>query len=560
MKPQKEENRLRFVFYGSLICLSVIQAWFTQLMDDEAYYWVWSLKLDWGYFDHPPMAALLIKCGYLLFHNEFGVRLFSIIIGVVSIYLMEKLIKPSDLKLFYAIVASVAVLHFGCFLAVPDVPLLFSSVLFFHAYKAYIKSQGALQICMVALSVALLIYSKYMGALVIGFTLLSNVRLLKKGSFWLIILLFLALMMPHIMWQYSHDFPSLKYHWVERFTAPYEIADTLNYIIQQPFIFGPFMGVLFMYALFVFKPANVFERALKVNAAGVYLFFLIMTSKGGAEGNWTMVTLVPMLYMGYKLAEQKVKLRKVVMFQLPVAMLLIAGVRVFLVYNFLPQKWTENETFHDNKKWAKQIEQVAGDLPVAFMNSYQNASKYWFYSGHEAFVLNNAQGRKNQFTMWDSENEFQGKKVVVIANYETSYAKQIKSCKGVWTGYTIIDNFRSFGNIKITPDRTYIKLKKGDSVTVKITMCYTNNNQRDFEANKEYAPCISYIILKGANEDIAERIEQKVTNNMIDGRSEYPVTIYAPNAAGKYRVSVCIKVGWLPPGVNDNRIDLEVTE
>ncbi len=55
-----------------------MQSGLTELQDDEAYYWVYSHFLDWGYFDHPPMTALLIKMGYAIFHNELGVRLFQL--------------------------------------------------------------------------------------------------------------------------------------------------------------------------------------------------------------------------------------------------------------------------------------------------------------------------------------------------------------------------------------------------------------------------------------------------------------------------------------------------
>ena len=65
----------RFLFYSSWIILGLIQSRFTELLDDEAYYWVYSKFLDWGYFDHPPMVALLIKLGYSIFQNELGVRL-----------------------------------------------------------------------------------------------------------------------------------------------------------------------------------------------------------------------------------------------------------------------------------------------------------------------------------------------------------------------------------------------------------------------------------------------------------------------------------------------------
>ncbi len=28
---------------------------------DEAYYWMWSVRLDWGYVDHPPMVAYVMR-------------------------------------------------------------------------------------------------------------------------------------------------------------------------------------------------------------------------------------------------------------------------------------------------------------------------------------------------------------------------------------------------------------------------------------------------------------------------------------------------------------------
>ena len=51
----------RVIFYGMWIILGVFQAALTELQDDEAYYWVFSKYPEWGYFDHPPLIAILIK-------------------------------------------------------------------------------------------------------------------------------------------------------------------------------------------------------------------------------------------------------------------------------------------------------------------------------------------------------------------------------------------------------------------------------------------------------------------------------------------------------------------
>src|SRR5215467_823076 len=103
MKPIFQKNA-RLVFYLCWVFLGLIQSRFTELLDDEAYYWVYSKFLDWGYFDHPPMVALLI---------------------------IEKLIDKKSPFLFFVIALSLAVLQLGGFLAVPDTPLIFFTSLFF---------------------------------------------------------------------------------------------------------------------------------------------------------------------------------------------------------------------------------------------------------------------------------------------------------------------------------------------------------------------------------------------------------------------------------------------
>ncbi len=49
-----------------LFSLYALRIWISSrlgLHADEAYYWVWSRHLAWGYFDHPPMIAWIIRIG-----------------------------------------------------------------------------------------------------------------------------------------------------------------------------------------------------------------------------------------------------------------------------------------------------------------------------------------------------------------------------------------------------------------------------------------------------------------------------------------------------------------
>src|SRR5659263_49655 len=70
--------------------LNLLQAWLTPLDNDEAYYWMYSKYLAWGYFDHPPMIALMIKIGYHFFHNELGLRLVVVLSQLVTLWVIWK--------------------------------------------------------------------------------------------------------------------------------------------------------------------------------------------------------------------------------------------------------------------------------------------------------------------------------------------------------------------------------------------------------------------------------------------------------------------------------------
>src|SRR2546425_13281024 len=67
----------------ALIGLRLLAAAWTPITFDEAYYWMWSKHLAGGYYDHPPMVAVVIRLGTLIAGDtELGVRLVSILLAL----------------------------------------------------------------------------------------------------------------------------------------------------------------------------------------------------------------------------------------------------------------------------------------------------------------------------------------------------------------------------------------------------------------------------------------------------------------------------------------------
>src|SRR3954453_16481354 len=71
----------------ALVALRLVAAAFTPLTFDEAYYWTWSKALAGGYYDHPPMVALVIRAGTVIAGDTaFGVGLVSILLALPMSY------------------------------------------------------------------------------------------------------------------------------------------------------------------------------------------------------------------------------------------------------------------------------------------------------------------------------------------------------------------------------------------------------------------------------------------------------------------------------------------
>jgi hypothetical protein len=408
--------------------LNLIQAWFTPLNNDEAYYWMYSKYLDWGYFDHPPMIALMIKTGYAILHNNLGVRLMIIASQIIALLIIwsltneEQRRKEGSLLFLILLIVISPVFNIFGFIATPDSPLILFSALFFLAYKRFIKAESLQNTILLGLSMAALMYSKYHGGLLILLVILSNPGILKRSGFYLASVLALILFLPHLYWQYSNGFPSFKYHLVERVSG-FNAGNVPEYILNTLLIQNPLILPLCIWLIVKSKAKDEFEKALNFSLTGVLIFFLIASFRYRIQPQWTALICVPMLLILFDKLEFKSKpggyIKWVAIFIFPV----IIFARVALMIDFLPVKFLKQE-FHNTKKWADEISKLAGDRPVVFTNSYQNASEYTFYTGKFAHSLDNLNYRKTQFDLWDFEEKVHGKEILYVPHYFNDYIRE----------------------------------------------------------------------------------------------------------------------------------------
>jgi hypothetical protein len=455
----KKYHLLLFLILWTL--LNFLQAANTVLLNDEAYYWAYSNFLDWGYFDHPPMIAILIKAGYFLFHNELGVRFFILILNTLTIVVIYNLLPRRNDGLFYTIVCSIGLLQIGGFIAVPDIPLIFFVALFFLVYKNFITTYSWRSTILLGVVMALMLYSKYHGVLVILFTIISNPALLKNSKAYVAVFISFVLFMPHMYWQYQHGFPSVQYQLIERNEASYRLKYPIEYVAGQLLLAGPLVGWILLYGAFRYQSINLFERALKFSLGGIYLFFLISTLKGNVEANWTVPVLIPLVILSHQFFYTRKKWQRILLYTVPFTLALVFFLRVYLISENKFIKIINTNEFEQNKKWTEKIKTMSHGLPVVFVDSYQKASKFWFYGGRPSFSLNTPDYRRNNYNFWPIEKSLRGKSVYVVSNENPMYfTDSINTSAGILRGRRI-DSFYSYSDVRLTlRGNVYIDKKK----------------------------------------------------------------------------------------------------
>ena len=401
-------------FFLGWLVINLLQAGLTGLLDDEAYYWVYSRFPEWGYFDHPPMIAVLIRAGYGLFQNELGLRLFIILMSTATLWMIWLLLEKKNNKLFYAITSSMFLLQIGGIIAVPDLPLLFFIALYFITLKRFIAKSSQVNGILLGLVIAAMMYSKYHGLLIILFTLMALPKLFTRPATYTAAIIATALYMPHILWQVRHGLPSVQYHLFERNASTYQFEFTLQYITGQVILAGPLIGWLILYAAFNQKPANELEKVLKWTTLGIFILFLVATLKGRSEANWTVPAFIGLIILAHQfLTDHPEKQKWIYRLWIP-SILIIIIVRIYMMLDIHPQRWLKKDEFHKIAEWAKDIRDSAKGRPVVFANSYQRASQYWFYTGDASFSVNSIHYRRSNYNFWPLEQQLQGREVFVV--------------------------------------------------------------------------------------------------------------------------------------------------
>lgn len=556
------------IWYFLLIwtVLNVIQSATLELHPDEAYYWIYSRFLDWGYFDHPPMVAVFIRLGDSIMHNELGLRLCTIIVSSASIYLLWLTLKryAIEARWFILVMPGILIFHIYGFTTTPDVPLFFFTTLFYYIYQRYIDEDRLQWALLLAIIIAGLLYSKYHGVLLIAFTVLSNIKLLKRKSFWGIVVISAVLYLPHVLWQVNHHYPSINYHLYERSAEVYNPITTLLYFPGQILMAGPLIGWFLFYIVLTIKVKDTFIRCLLVNFIGTIVFFLLNTVKGEVQSHWTLIAFAPLAMLVMIRFKQTGNFPRWFARLAVINILLIVALRLALMAppNFIKNS-SRFQSYYGYRQWAKQVKQRAGDNYVVFISGFQEASKYCYYTNSlKGFSYDGRAYRRTQFDLWPIEDSMQHKPSYYIMDFRGQGLQldSFKTARGLWHGMWVNDT-RTFQKVDIQVERKNAKALPGEKVDFDLTI--TNPYAFPISFKNEGYPhelIMAACFFQGEKEVYPVRAGADFGRITIPPHQtiHYNFAFKAPPVKGKYELIFSIRTTPFPGGRNSRAIDFTV--
>ena len=450
-------NRCTFSVYF-LIFISVgLRIFFLgnhDLLSEEAYYWNYSIHLDFGYLDHPPMVALLIKSFTWLFgQNEFAIRCPALLCwGVTAyfIYRWSELIETGSGQFSLLLLSILPFFFLNSCITTPDMPLMAAwSAGLYYLYQALIqqKSQawyGA------GISIGLGLVAKYSIALLImtcGCGMLFNQAqrtwFLRKEPY-LAALCCIILFSPVIYWNAIHDWISFAFQSTRRLQGHLQFS--FHHFIGLLILFLTPLGILNFLSLFQKSHSDLLaidnKTFIKTFTLGPLVVFALFSCFRPIKLDWIGPSLIAILPWLACIMNQKKTILRYWLRTAPALISVYGLMLAYLTYGQhlpLPSPLTNPilatswEKLTNNLYLvAKSIQQPSSQSPPIFvpLDIYRIESELTFYQYKQwmkdpnlpPFSVHHA---KNfgigglMFEQWDNEN-LQGKTVIFISRQKNN--------------------------------------------------------------------------------------------------------------------------------------------
>ena len=435
------QEKDRFASYAFLfICLISLfrffYAWGLNALPDEADYFVWSLRLDFSYFCHPPMLMVFLA----FFHKLTGdpilaLRLTTVLLSAGSsfyAYLLGREIDCGRSAFISILLLNVTLLaNAGALIATPDTPMLFFLSGATYYFYVGLGPRGATRHWIAAaIFTGLALQSKLVAVLVypsFALVLMLPEHRSRLFSFqpYLALLISLMVFSPVIIWNYFHNWTTFGFQLHHGFSDGRfpNWKRFFEFLGGQLGIIGPLLFALIVGACVrvwrSWRDCMFGEQYLSLLAAPPLIFFLVVSLQKKVEANWPCYAYLPGIILSVLVYGGGTNisggLKRVWRINWWYQLVVISLVLVHIYMPFLPLKKDRTDEYFGWDQLGKAVLSLAEHNPGLALaaNRYQEASELIFYTGLPVLCLN-IQSRPNQFDIWQADRDLTGADLLFI--------------------------------------------------------------------------------------------------------------------------------------------------
>jgi len=285
-----------FLLIIGVTLVRIVVANHVPLIDDEAYYWLWSRRLDWSYLDHPPLIAWLIAATTAVADDPLWLRMGPILTGAATTYVLFLLGRDlfgSRAGIFAAALFQVIpVLAGGGLLATPDAPLYLAWTLALRSAWHAIHGRPVQWIGTgIALGLGMLskLYMVFLPAGLILFLFTRAREQLRRRELYAGGLIALAIFAPVIYWNAVHHWAGVRFILFERpGGTPTGIRGIIELLAQQlAFVLVLFFALVWgLVVAWRRRVEEAYDFLLWTSLPALLFPFLAAAATGAPHGNW----------------------------------------------------------------------------------------------------------------------------------------------------------------------------------------------------------------------------------------------------------------------------------
>jgi 4-amino-4-deoxy-L-arabinose transferase-like glycosyltransferase len=328
---------------------------------DEAYFWLWSKHLAVSYYDHPPLIALSIRAGTLLFGDtEFGIRSVSLLLSVaasVAVWRAAAIITGSDAAgaMACSLLNATLMMTIESLSATPDALVLCAAAFLILAIAELEFTSDGRWWLAAGLAAGLALFAKYT-AFFLCASIVAWLAFTPQGRKWLRTpwpyagaALASAFLVSTIIWNAEHDWISFKFQFGRVEGGHFTLRYLAELVGSQIALGSPFILLLGMAGLRHQTFSNMLRGSLAFSALMVWpplTYFLFHALHERVQGNWPSFFYPALALLAASTIASGSQNRAPIIrfssrFALPTAIFLLLGAYAQTVFNILPMGYAD---------------------------------------------------------------------------------------------------------------------------------------------------------------------------------------------------------------------------